>query len=131
MPGSEVVIPAACLIDRAILLTYGCEIDKDKRHRLVALVRPMIGFQESEKETIRANGKYACFHLPAMNGHVEEGYVDFRRLSTVSPDWLEKNKRVTTLAEHARRKLLLRFFLFMSRLQLEDSIFDSARADEA
>src|SRR5258708_5880476 len=39
--GTEVVVPAPCLVERAILITYDCEIDKDKKHRTIALIRPM------------------------------------------------------------------------------------------
>jgi hypothetical protein len=90
--GAEVVVPAPCLVDRAILLTYGCEIDKDKRHRLIALVRPMTSLRPAEKDVVRKNGRYACFHLPPLAPAIQEGYVDFRRMSTVSPGWLEKGK---------------------------------------
>jgi hypothetical protein len=128
--GTEVVVPASCLVERAILLTYDCEIDKDKRHRTIALVRPMTGLRPEEQEVIRKNGKYACFYLPALDDAQPEGYVDFRRLTTVSPDWLDKGKRIASLSEQARRKLLLRLFLFFSRLQFEETIFETTAAAE-
>src|SRR5262249_31379926 len=52
--GVEVVVPVSCLVDRAILLSYGCEIDKDKQHRLIALIRPMSSLQPAVRAHTRA-----------------------------------------------------------------------------
>ncbi len=105
------------------MLSYDCEIDKDKKHRVIALIRPVTGLQAREVEAIRQNKKCACFHLPPWEDQFGEGYIDFRRISTVSPDWLEKQKRTRSLSEGARQQMLLRMFLFFTRLQLDETVF--------
>src|SRR5260370_36649877 len=40
-PGEGTLGPATCQVSRAMLLTHGREIDKDKKHRLAALIRHM------------------------------------------------------------------------------------------
>lgn len=123
--GSDVFVPAPTRVGYAILLTHGCEVDKDKNHRIIALVRQIEGasLNAEEMNTIRTNGKYACFHLPALDGKLPESYVDFRRISTVGLGWLSSHTRPTSLSEAARRKMLLAMFRFFARLQLDEDIF--------
>src|SRR2546427_13186149 len=40
-PEEGALVPATCHVTRAMLLTHDCEIDKDKKHRTVALIRPL------------------------------------------------------------------------------------------
>src|SRR5258708_7599531 len=76
----EIVMPVFTLIGHAILLTYDCDLDKDKKHRTIALIRPMGSLNTQEQENVRSGGKYACFHLPALADVIPEGYVDLRRI---------------------------------------------------
>jgi hypothetical protein len=116
--GNDVLVPVSTLIGPAILLSHGCEIDKDKKHRIIALIRSMGNLKEEEKNHIRSHGRRACFHLPQCGNDLPEGYVDFRRISTVTLEWLESKKRVKSLTEDARRQLLVGLFLFFSRIEL-------------
>jgi hypothetical protein len=129
--GAEVPVPAPTLVERAILLSHGWEIDKDKKHRIIALVRPMASLtKEEERETIRKNGRRACFYLPAHGDRLPEGYIDFRRISPVCPEWLEKRRRLKTLSEDARRQMLLALFLYFARVQLHKEIFETGETHE-
>lgn len=127
--GSEVFVPAPTKVGYAVLLTHGCEVDKDKNHRVIALVRQFDGLNQDEQDNIRGNGKYACFHLPALTGKLPESYVDFRRISTVGLGWLSLHSRPTALSEVARQRMLLAMFRFFARLQLDDDVFEVAEAD--
>lgn len=129
--GHEIFMPAPARVGYAVLLSHSCEVDKDKAHRIIALVRQMDGLKESEKATIRGNGKYSCFHLPALEGRFPESYIDFRRISTVGLDWLSSATRPTALSERARRKMLLAMFLFFSRLQLDENVFGVSEVPDA
>src|SRR5947209_2859038 len=64
--GQEVLVPATCLAARGILLTFGCEIDTDKKHRTIALIRPLTALPADNQEIIRQNKNFAFFHLPAL-----------------------------------------------------------------
>jgi hypothetical protein len=129
--GSEIIVPAPARVGYAVLLSHSCEVDKDKTHRVVALVRQMESLRPEEKETIRSNGKRACFYLPPLEGKLPESYVDFRRISTVGLEWLASMKRPASLSERARRKMLLAMLLFFARLQLDENVFDASELPEA
>jgi hypothetical protein len=47
-----VSVAATCHVTRAMLLTFDCEIDNDKKHRLVALIRPLPQDWNEETRTI-------------------------------------------------------------------------------
>jgi len=89
--GEGNLVPAVCQVSRAILLTFDCEIDKDKNHRTVALIRPLPAHMPAnDLATIRANQRYAFFYLPADGDRLPESYVDFRRICTIAPAWLTR-----------------------------------------
>src|SRR5262245_19762966 len=58
-PDEGALVPAVCQVTRAMLLTHDCEIDKDKKHRMVALVRPLpSSMSEQDRATIRENRRF-------------------------------------------------------------------------
>lgn len=125
-PGKEVLVPASCVVARATLLTYDCEIDKPKSLRTIALVRPLDpGMPQADREKIRGNQRLAFFHLPAQQGILPECYVDFRRISTVAPDRMDGGKKLVSLHETARKALLMQFFLFLTRVRLDEAVFQT------
>ena len=72
-----------------MVLTYDCEIDKDKKHRHLALIRPLGPLPAQDQQTIRERRNVSYCYLPAYPDIFEESYVDFRRMTTVRPDFLE------------------------------------------
>src|SRR6266404_1479041 len=111
----DLAVPATCQMTRAILLTFDCEIDKDKKHRTVALVRPLpADLAASDRLTIQQNRRFAFFHLPASGEMLPESYVDFRRICTLSPIVVDGAKRLSALSPTARQALLMQFFRFFS-----------------
>jgi hypothetical protein len=126
-PQQGVLVPATCLVTRAMVLTYDCEIDKDKKHRTVVLVRPLpLDMPTAERLTIQENRKYAFFYLPSGGEQLPEAYVDFRRICTVSPEWVDSGVRLASLTREARQAMLLQFFRFLTRVELHPQIFGSA-----
>jgi hypothetical protein len=112
-------VPAFCQVTRAMLLTHGCEIDKDKKHRLVALVRPLGMVPLPDCDTIRNNQKFSYFHLPADPvRRIEEGYVDFRRLTCVAPELLDQRPRLASLTDESVAALGAQLFRFLTRRDL-------------
>jgi len=126
--GTEIIVPSPALVGYAVLLTHSCEVDKDKNHRVIALIRQMDRLNPDEKEAIRKNGKFACFHLPPLDGKLPESYIDFRRITTVGIGWLSITKRPAALSEAARQKMLLSMFLFFARLRLDHDVFSAIEA---
>jgi hypothetical protein len=123
-PGTETVVPAPCLLARAMLLTHDCEVDKDKKHRTVALIRLLqTNMPAGDSATIRANRRFPFFHLPAGGDQLPESYVDFRRICTVSPQWVDSATRLASLTAAARQAMLLQLFRFLARVELDPQVF--------
>src|SRR5437016_5395325 len=75
---------------RGMLLTHECAFDKARGDLLTfARVVPFTTLGERMHEHIRSNRQYAAFHLPAVEGLIEESYVDFRILVSAHPQILE------------------------------------------
>jgi hypothetical protein len=120
-------VATTCHVTRALLLTYDCEIDNDKKHRLVALIRPLPKDWDQESRTILRDGRnYSYFYLPPGDGPLAESYVDFRRICTLSPLWVDSAKRLASLTTTARQAMLLQFFRFLSRVDLDPRIFEKS-----
>ncbi len=124
VPEEGVLVPATCQVTRAMLLTYDCEIDKDKKHRTVALIRPLpTNMPAQDRATIQDNRRFPFFYLPAGGEKLPESYVDFRRICTVSPQWVDAAPRLASLTEITRRALLLQLFRFLTRVELDAGVF--------
>jgi hypothetical protein len=122
--GGGVSVAALCHVTRAMLLSFDCEIDNDKKHRLVALIRPLPKDWDEETRRILRDGRnYSYFYLPAGAGPLAESYVDFRRISTLSPSWVDNANRLASLTMTARQAMLLQFFRFLSRVELDPNVF--------
>ncbi len=105
-----------CQLARGIVLSHGCEIDKDKKHRLIALVRPLGNLTANDQSTIRERRNFSSFYLPTNNDLDGENYVDFRRITTVAPEFLLVKNRLTSISESAARQLIMQFFLYVARV---------------
>jgi hypothetical protein len=119
------LVPATCHVTRAMLLTHGCEIDKDKKHRLVALIRPMSKDWNEENRTVVKEGRdFSLFYLPPGEGQLAESYVDFRRICTVAPRWVDSTNRLASLSEEARKAMLFQLFRFLlARDEVNPEVF--------
>ena len=127
-PADGGLVPATCHVTRAILLTHGCEIDKDQKHRLVALIRPMPkDWNEGNRAVVKEGRDHSFFYLPPGEGQLAESYVDFRRISTVAPRWVDSAIRLASLSEEARLAMLFQFFRFLARSEMNPAVFDDKR----
>lgn len=113
--GEPEQISSTCHLARGIILSHSCEIDKDSKHRLIALVRPLQPIPAENQEIIRRNQDFSYFHLPACPGAFDESYVDFRRISSIHPDLINSNHRLASLNEEGLGALLVEFFLYITR----------------
>jgi hypothetical protein len=117
-------IECFCQVSRAILLTYDCEIDHDEDHRMVALVRPLTGLPAPSQDVIRNNQNFIFFYLP---GHADfgEGYVDFRRVTCLTPSFLDDATRIASLSSDALMALQRQLLLYLTRRELSPEQADS------
>jgi hypothetical protein len=58
-----------------MVLSYDCEVDKDPKHRMVALIRPLRGVPSEGQEIIRAHDNFSACYLPAYGEIMSESYV--------------------------------------------------------
>jgi hypothetical protein len=102
LDGEEV--PAACRLALGVVLNHDCEIENEQEHRLIALVRPLkIVENEEHRRVIAENRTYSFFYLPAdVSLGLPDCYIDFRRISSLSPESLTAGRRVASLTETAR-----------------------------
>jgi hypothetical protein len=113
-------IATKCHLAFGVILTDDCEIDKEEKHRLFGLIRPFNTSQHEEDKTIiRNGGNRSYFHLAALNALVPEGYVDFRRITTVASSYLHDSKRVASLSDGARDDLSASLFMYLTRLEVD------------
>ena len=116
-------IAADCDASRAILLTFDCEIDKDK-YRTVALVRALdLKMSDKDLEIIRQNRRYPFFYLPDGGPDLPECYVDFRRLCALSATVVDGGRRLAGLDEVARHAMLFQFVRYFARIDLKPELF--------
>jgi hypothetical protein len=109
---------AWCQVTRAVVLNHDCDIENEPDHRLVALVRPLAPVRDpAHQDIIRRNLNFNYFYLPAGEG-LAEGYVDFRRITSLSPAFLAAATRLVSLTPEAVQALQFQFFRFLTRRDL-------------
>jgi hypothetical protein len=87
--------PALARFTRVLVLNHDCDLvendpahpDRPKpEHCLVAVVRPISGVHEADRDIIRQNRNYHCFFLPSDTDlRLDEGYADFQQVTCVHP----------------------------------------------
>jgi hypothetical protein len=107
------------ILAKAVMMTHDCEIEKDDKHRVLALIRPWGTIPAEFQDKVRQGRRYRFFWLPAQNDpDFEESYVDFRRLTTVRPKALDDNHRILAMTERMREALGAAFIKFITRKEV-------------
>ncbi len=102
-------VEAFCQLALGMVLTDGCEIDKDQRHRQVALIRPLGHLPSQDQQTIDI---------------LAESYVDFRRITTLYPSYLRISSRILSLTDEALKYVKLQIIRYITRLELNPEIIN-------
>jgi hypothetical protein len=77
-----------------MLLSFDCEIDNDKKHRLIALVRPLPqDWDENTRSILREGRNYAYFYLPAGGGPLAA--VRWRKATSISDGFAHSPQHVS------------------------------------
>jgi hypothetical protein len=103
-----------------MVISHGCEIDKETEHRsvLVAQVRPL-RHVTANADSIRSYDQKRTFYLPESAFLGEEAYVDFRAVTTLRIEGVvEDLRRVASLDEDSRMELQQQLFRFFVRRRL-------------
>jgi hypothetical protein len=80
-------------------------------------------WDEENRKIVKEGRDLSFFYLPPGEGLLAESYVDFRRICTVAPLWVDSMTRLASLSEEARQALLLHFFRFLARVELAPAVF--------
>jgi hypothetical protein len=115
---------ASCQLAFGMVLSHGCEIDKDSRYRMIALIRPLSVAPSDGQEIIRANNDLSSCYLPAYGEIMGESYVDFRRITTLHPDFLRDAERIVSLTDDAMKYIQAQFFRYFTRLDVSSEALD-------
>ncbi len=111
--------PIRCQIGRAVLLSYDCDIEHEKKHLLVALVRSFTAVPEPDRQIIRNNENSNFFYLPEEPRFgIPESYVDLRRITCVHPGVLATCRRLASLTPQSVAALQAQLFLFITRREI-------------
>ncbi|MBP3958439.1 hypothetical protein J8F10_24590 [Gemmata sp. G18] len=126
-PNSENV-SAYCQISKAIVLNHECDLVPGRvpKHRFIAMIQPLSTIREDQtvatdsgprlvRDIIRKNQNQARFFLPAIDGLLEESFVDLRRMSCVDPCFLRDSSKVACLSEVAFKALMAQIIFFLSQ----------------
>ena len=120
--GDQVV--AFCQLAFGMVISHDCEIDKDTKHRLIALIRPLDPLPAQDQQTIREHRNVSDCYLPAYPGIIGESYVDFRRMTTLHPTILQNTERVLSLTEEGLKYLQIQLIRFVTRLDISPEALD-------
>jgi hypothetical protein len=120
--GDEVL--ASCQLAFGMILTHGCEIDKDLRYCQVALIRPLSAVPLESQDVIRTNKNLSYCYLPPYKEIMGESYVDFRRITTLHPAFLNDSERVVSLTDDAVKYVHTLLFRFWTRRDIDPDALD-------
>lgn len=113
------LVAVTCISTFSIVLSHGCEIDQDRKHRMVALVRPLSSNIDPEhQDIIRQNRNYQFFYLPEWN-KLPESYVDLRRVSCLGPSYVDSGNRLASLSASAVERLYVQWIRFVTRRDID------------
>lgn len=115
-------VAAFCQVTIGIVLTYDCDIDNEQKHRLIALIRPLTGVGPDYQQIVRDNLNYNFWYLPAIEDKIPESYVDFRRITTVAPQFLEHMDRIASLTSSGIKSMQTQLILSLTHRELTDDI---------
>ena len=81
-------------------------------------------WDEEIRKIVKEGRDFSFFYLPPGEGQLVESYVDFRRICTVAPHWVDAMPRLASLTEEARQAMMLQFFRFLARVELNPKVFE-------
>lgn len=110
-----------CKRDKAILITYDCQIDKPNLKSW--LVCPVLRLDRMEKATqanIKKNRIYSFLHLAEYRDILPASFVDFDHITSLQPELVKSAKRLVSLSDIGRRALYSQFIRSLTRWELGD-----------
>jgi len=112
-------IVASCKLQRAILLSHDCEIDKAQVIRwILSPVVPIVRLSNENRDRVRRNRIYAMFHLPKFHESLPESFVDFNQMSTLNSEFVRSASRIVSLSDLGRRGMYMQLVRWFTRWEL-------------
>lgn len=111
---------AAGRMQLALLLSHGCEIDKNKGRMLVAPIALLLTVEPAHQFEIMGNRRWAQMPLPGVPD-IGDCFADFRSATSVDAASVRAEDRVAMMTDDARHHLMARLVGFLTRLALPRS----------
>jgi hypothetical protein len=104
----------------AMVLSFGCELDKQKKKPRVqvGLLQPLAKLSESEQQTVIASDSYNCLYLPGVPA-IGDHYLDLRCTTYLPGDVCTAAGRVASMTDEALIRLHAQLVAFYTRLDLK------------
>jgi hypothetical protein len=115
---------------RVIVLTYGCEVDKDKKkHRIVvAAVNAISNLSSEEQEIVMGQSAFHSMPLPGIPV-LGDHYADLRLTTFLPKEILETGNRVASMTDEGVLRLQAQLIGFFTRLKVSEEQMSSGRLD--
>jgi hypothetical protein len=104
-------------ITYGMLLTHDCEFDKGAKYVILGLLKLLSLIPVDQQANVRNNRSFRYFYIPKFDD-IGEYYLDLRRISTVSRQFVSYEARVASLSDVARDALMAQLVLFLTRRPL-------------
>lgn len=101
-----------------IILSHSCELDKNKGRVIVAPIVPIDREPPEQQETILNQGQFALMPLPSVPGLGATYYADFRSMTTVHRDIVDKGTRIASMTNEANLRTGTQLMAFFLRLEV-------------
>jgi hypothetical protein len=104
----------------AMLLSHGCDIDKQNNKRLTFVsVSPLSDLPPVDQERVAARTVVAMLYLPGVP-LLGDAYADFRLIGTAPREMVDKKTRIASMQSAAQEWIHAHLFEFFVRKKLKD-----------
>jgi len=120
LKGGALQFLASGRVGTAMLLSHGCEIDKQNNKRLTFVsVSRLSDLPPVDQERVAARQTVAMLYLPNVPS-VGDAYADFRLISIVARETVNKKQRIASMQPEAQVWVHGHLFEFFVRKKLKD-----------
>jgi hypothetical protein len=113
----------ALRLERAILLSHDCEIDKPTTQNwIVSPIVPISEIPGPKHSDVRKNKIFHLVHLPAHRNVLDESVIVLNQVTTLEKEFVTSARRVLSLSDLGRRVLYAQHIRWLTRWQLSELI---------
>ncbi len=112
---------AALRLERAILLSHDCEIDKPQiLNWTVSPIVPISEIPGPKHGDVRKNKIFHLLHLPAYRNVLPESVIVLNQVTTLEKEFATSARRIASLSDMGRRAFYAQHIRWLTRWQLSE-----------